>query len=80
MGASSVTGRGTGSVDNYGGSKGPGNLRNTFVPLQGPNVVACGVASIEPMVMSGVGGQYFIRTPYMLAMPEDNYAYSLKIS
>ena len=71
MAASSVTGTGTGSVDKYGGGN---NLRINSVPLQGPNVVACGIASIEPTVMGGVGGQCFIRTPYVLAMPEDSYA------
>ncbi|MCK9459641.1 MAG: hypothetical protein M0R80_08385 [Proteobacteria bacterium] len=70
MGASSVTGKGDGSVDRHGGGKGPGNLRNNFVPLQGPNIVACGVASIVPTEQ----GEYFIRTPYQLALPEENYA------
>jgi hypothetical protein len=67
MGASSVTGTGTGSVDKYGGGN---NLRINSVPLQGPNVVACGIASMVPNLV----GEYFIRTPYILAMPEEHYA------
>ena len=67
MGASSVTGTGSGSVDKCGGGN---NLRINSVPLQGPNVVACGVVSMVPNLV----GEYFIRTPYILAMPEERYA------
>ncbi len=42
MGASSVTGVGVGSVEKYGGGKGPGNLRTNFVPMQTPHIVAAG--------------------------------------
>jgi hypothetical protein len=70
MGASSVTGIGDGSVERHGGGKGPGNLRNNFIPLQGPNIVACGFASMVPDIF----GEYRIRTPCLLIMPEDHYA------
>jgi hypothetical protein len=41
MGATSVTGVGTG--DAFPGIKGPGNNRNAFVPLAGAHVVAAGI-------------------------------------
>ena len=45
MGANSVTGTGRGSVEKFGGGKGPGNLRGNCVPMQTPHVVAAGTAS-----------------------------------
>ena len=46
MGASTVTGAGLGSSMDTGGVKGPGNLRNQFVPLASPRVVASGAFTI----------------------------------
>lgn len=61
MGASSVTGVGLGAAEKLG-IKGPGNLRNEFVPQVCPHVVAagtgliktnaCAVAFPEPLALS----------------------------
>ena len=47
MGASTVTGAGLGSSIEIGGVRGPGNLRNQFVPLCSPRVVACATVTLS---------------------------------
>lgn len=44
MSASTVTGKGGGAAL---GSKGPGNLRDQFVPLASPHVLAAGVTTLS---------------------------------
>ena len=51
MGATSVTGTGVGSVEKFGGGKGPGNLRSTSVPMQTPHVVVAGEATTSGNVI-----------------------------
>lgn len=67
MGATSVTGVGVGSSEKSG-LKGPGNLRNHFVPVVSPHVVCAGTVTASsnvltvtfPTPLSGGGAKYVV--------------------
>jgi len=68
MGATSVTGKGQGA--SFPGVKGPGNKRNTFVPILSPHVVAAGTAIVDdsntvtvtfPTPLTGSESRYVIQ-------------------
>lgn len=72
MGASSVTGTGKGSVEKYGGGKGPGNLRTTGVPMQTPHIVAASTAAIAG---SATGATVNLTNP--LPLPAASYVVAI---